>query len=249
MKQQVNFYLPQFHKQRVAFPATQLFSSLILIIMVLAGIYYYNLYKIQKPKKMLTQLQAQELQAVQELEKIEQAQIKQNTSQLLEREYQNLVKEQKSWILVSKTLSGDDHGNTHGFSEHLKAISRQMKSLRSQQSQHMWLTLIKFAKEGQHVGFEGKTDQPALVPKFLSSLTQEAAFTGNKFEVFQMYRSETQPNEIDFAIYSKLKKETEGGAESADAITAGDNTLADIVKKIMPANKSINTVRENKRSE
>lgn len=82
---------------------------------------------------------------------------------------------------VSGVLQRGELGSTDGFSGYFQAFARQSVP-------GLWLTSITIA--GQDIGIQGRTLDPALVPGYISRLTQEPLLQGKSFASLQIKQAE-----------------------------------------------------------
>ncbi|SFD95406.1 PilN domain-containing protein [Massilia yuzhufengensis] len=78
---------------------------------------------------------------------------------------------------VSGVLQRGELGDTNGYAGYLKAFARQGLT-------GLWLTSLSIA--GKDIGIKGRTTDPALVPGYISRLTQEPLLQGKSFASLQI---------------------------------------------------------------
>ena len=78
---------------------------------------------------------------------------------------------------VSGVLQRGELGDTNGFSGFFKAFARQSVP-------GLWLTGVSVA--GTNIGIKGRTLDPALVPGYITRLTQEPQLQGKSFASLQI---------------------------------------------------------------
>ena len=201
MKQQINLYQPVFRKQKKVFSAIAMLQvSLIALsfFILTAGYSFLQLHR----------LQAQEVAATQNLDKIKdsiatiQARGKdETTAKLLGQEISRITSEIEQKQHISELLKQGAFTNTEGFTRHFEAIARQHVD-------GTWLTDIKIANGGSMLQLDGIAFSAELVPVYLEKLLQEKVFTGTAFNVVGLERSETNPEQITFQVATNIEDKT-----------------------------------------
>ncbi len=114
-------------------------------------------------------------------------------SRSLEAELARLQKERDAKSQLVALLAGRSIGNTSGFSNFLEGVARRRVP-------GMWVRGLTLADGGTHVGIQGSTLEPELVPRFLQALAHERSFEGTEFHTFEMVRPKDDTVRIDFAL-------------------------------------------------
>ncbi len=112
----------------------------------------------------------------------------------------NLVLLEKKLISkkrVLDVLSGQKLGNTTGFSNQFKGLARQTIN-------GLWLTKLHFLEGGSILDFQGKVQNPALVPQYLKALSSEQIFKGTEFHSFIIQKNASQTS-LDFKFNNLIK--------------------------------------------
>jgi len=194
VSQQINLFNPQLRKQKKHFSALTMAQSLGLLLAGALMLYGYLAYQVRTTVKLEADLShsLDSQQAV--LAKLSaEASSKQKNKQL-EDELAHLGQAIKGRQKILDTLQAGDFGNTKGFAEHLRALSRQ--------SVHgLWLTGFVITGAGNDTQISGRTLQPELVPAYINRLKQEPVMRGKSFDVLEM----SQPTE-DLSGKDKDKK-------------------------------------------
>ena len=105
---------------------------------------------------------------------------------------------------VMDVLRSGELGDTHGFSDHLKAFARQS-------FEGVWLTGLSIATAGRDVSIEGRALQAAYVPNYLKRLNGENAMGGHPFSELVIQepapdpaaKPEVRPNYVEFRLTTK----------------------------------------------
>ena len=82
--------------------------------------------------------------------------------------------------------------NTTGFSEFFVAFARQHIS-------GIWLTGFEISGSGESMRLQGRTIDPAQVPRYVQRLSAERSLIGKEFEVFTLARPEKKADKGDEA--------------------------------------------------
>jgi hypothetical protein len=181
VSQQINLFNPLLRKQKKYFSAVTMAQAL---AMVLVGVMLFSAY-INYQLRVVTKQEAElshSLQSSQKaLEKLAAVARDKKRDAQLEAEVVRLSQQIASREKVLKTLQSGSLGNTKGFSEHLRALSRQ--------SVHgLWLTGFVIAGAADDTEISGRTLQPELVPVYINRLKQEPALQGKSFDVLEMHQ-------------------------------------------------------------
>jgi Tfp pilus assembly protein PilN len=109
----------------------------------------------------------------------------------LEEEILKSETEVKSMQQVFETLRKGEFGNTKGYSEYLRAYSRQIVG-------GVWLTGLSIYGAGNEIGIKGRATRPELIPTYISRLKSEAVMQGKTFATLEMQVPEAeQTNKAD----------------------------------------------------
>ena len=179
MSQQINLFNPIFLKQEKYFSATTMAQALGLIVvgvLCLAGYLGFQSYKLQKQgvetSNQLVLVQSQ-------LAKVNAEFGPRQKNKALEQELREAEAELLSLQQVSGILEKGELGNTKGYSEYLRAFSRQVVS-------GLWLTGFSIYGAGNEIAVQGRVLQPALVPVYIARLKREQIMQGKSFSALEM---------------------------------------------------------------
>jgi len=109
-------------------------------------------------------------------------------SKLLEDQVVDLEKQIAARLRVRELLGQGIFSNTTGYSDYFVAFARQHVS-------GLWLTGFDITGAGEDMRLQGRTSDPALVPRYVQRLSAEQPLAGKEFQVFTMSR----PSEKDGA--------------------------------------------------
>lgn len=179
MSQQINLFNPAFRKQKKYFSAVamaQALGLLLLGMLVLAG--FVN-YQVQKAGQEAAAATTQLAQTKEQLVKANAENVPRAKSKALEEEIKKSEAEVASLQKVFDILKKEDFGNTKGYSEYMRAFSRQIVS-------GLWLTGFGIRGAGNEIAVQGKALQPELVPAYIGRLKNEPIMHGKSFETLEM---------------------------------------------------------------
>nr|WP_218892725.1 hypothetical protein [Duganella sp. 1224] len=87
---------------------------------------------------------------------------------------------------VSAVLQGGALGNTNGYAEYFRALSRQNVS-------GLWLTGVTINGAGNDIGVQGRAMQATLIPNYIARLTGERVMHGKSFASLDIGRPDAAP--------------------------------------------------------
>jgi len=87
---------------------------------------------------------------------------------------------------VENVLRGGALGNTSGYAEYFRALSRQNVN-------GLWLTGVTIVGAGADIGVQGKAMQPTMIPNYIARLTAEKIMRGKTFASLKIDRAMAAP--------------------------------------------------------
>ncbi|MES2364865.1 MAG: fimbrial assembly protein [Pseudomonadota bacterium] len=179
MSQQINLYNPLFRKQEKYFSTATMLQALGLILLGSLLVYGFAWYRTSTLEKQSVQTE-KSFQATQmRLAQTSAAFGPRHPSKLLQDEVAQMDGQVKARAQIIKLLNTGELGNTRGFSEYLRALSRQTLS-------GLWITGFHVTGTGSDMAINGRTLQPELVPVFINHLKKEPALAGKTFSMLEM---------------------------------------------------------------
>jgi hypothetical protein len=106
----------------------------------------------------------------------------QQSNQLLQDEVQHLEKQTAEQNEIIETLKSGAVGNTIGYSEYMRAFSRQVV-------QGLWLTGFKVTGDAAQISLSGGVLNPELLPAYIQRLGKERIMQGKTFSTLKMQQS------------------------------------------------------------
>ena len=182
MSQQINLFNPIFMKQRKYFSLLAMFQALGMIIAGSLIFYGYAIYQVDQ-----LNLQLQENTKRYNTEQMRLARYvaefsPQQSNQLLQDEVQRLEKQTAEQNEIIETLKSGAVGNTIGYSEYMRAFSRQVV-------QGLWLTGFKVTGDAAQISLSGGVLNPELLPAYIQRLGKERIMQGKTFSTLKMQQS------------------------------------------------------------
>jgi Tfp pilus assembly protein PilN len=185
MSQQINLFNPLFRKQGFSFasPAALLFGIVIAIAIVAASAVYI------KRQLSIAQIGAQVTAAAHSEAAASYAGLaaelaRQKPNAAFEAEVAALEARLRGRQQIIEALNGGAVGNTEGFSNYMRAFSRQIVD-------GLWLT--GFDITGNELALQGRTASADLVANYLKLLNQEEALRGRQFAALRISQPPPEP--------------------------------------------------------
>lgn len=179
MSQQINLYNPLFRRQKKYFSTLTMLQALGLILLGSLLVYGYASYRTsgleQRSVQTAKSYQAAQVRLAQAIAEFGPRQ----PSKLLQDEVARMDDQVKARSQVIDLLGKGDLGNTQGFSEYLRALSRQTLG-------GLWITGFHVAGTGSDMAIKGRALQPELVPVFINRLKKEPVLAGKTFGMLEM---------------------------------------------------------------
>lgn len=173
-RQQINLFNPQFLPQKQVLTARTMAFALLVLAGGIAGLASYG--------RMQTARLQQEAEAgAVRLQKQQARLASVNTDfaprakdREIEREIAEAQAQLASLRSIAHVVERGELGDTAGYAGYFKALARQS-------TPGLWLTGVSVSAAGRDIGIRGRTTDPALVPNYLTRLTQEPLMQGKSF--------------------------------------------------------------------
>jgi len=215
MSQQINLFNPVFMKQRKYFSLLTMVQALGMIIAGSLIFYGYAVYQVGQLRKQVEQ-NSQRYNAEQtRLAGFMTEFSPQHSIQLLQNEVQDLDKQVAVQNQIIETLKSGALGNTTGYSEYMRAFSRQVV-------QGLWLTGFKVTGDAAQISLSGGVVDPQLLPLYIQHLGREKIMKGKTFSNLKMQQTKVDqaagsskeqdasaPRYIEFTLHSSANKEAD----------------------------------------
>ena len=203
MSQQINLFNPIFLKQRKYFSLLTIFQALGLIVLGSLFFYGYALYQVgqlkQQSEESTRRFNAEQARLARYTTEFS----PQQANQTLQAEVWRLEKELAEQTRMVDTLKSGSVGNTTGYSQYMRAFSRQVV-------QGLWLTGFKVTGDAAQISLSGGVLDPELLPIYIQRLGREQAMQGKSFSTLQMQQAKTEVGKesrsavryVEFTMYS-----------------------------------------------
>lgn len=179
MSQQINLCNPVFMKRRKSFSLPTMLQALGLIVVGSLICYEYAAYQIgqlnNQSEESIKRYNAEQAR----LARIAAEFSPQQANRLLLDEVQRLEKQVAEHSEAIEILKSGVIGNTTGYSEYMRAFSRQVVP-------GLWLTGFKVTGDAKQISLSGGVVNPELLPVFIQRLGKESIMQGKTFSTLQM---------------------------------------------------------------
>ncbi|OGS93747.1 MAG: fimbrial assembly protein [Gallionellales bacterium GWA2_59_43] len=204
MSQQINLFNPAFVRKRQQFSLTTMLQGLGLILLGSLGLFGYAKYQVQQME--LRAVESRRLFNAEQLELGSRAAefSAQRNDQVLQEEVQQLERQLKEQTDLVEVLKSGALGNSAGYSEYMRAFSRQMV-------QGLWLTGFDVSGDGAQLSLRGAVVHPDLLPAYIQRLRREGVMQGKTFAELQMQQAKADkpgvaPRYVEFVLRSTMEE-------------------------------------------
>jgi len=204
MSQQINLFNPIFLKQRKYLSLLTMLQALGLIVLGSLFFYGYALYQVaelkQQAEESTRRYSAEQARLARHSAKFSPQQARQALQNEV-RDLENAVAEQTQLV---DTLKSGSIGNTTGYSQYMRAFSRQVV-------QGLWLTGFKVVGDATQISLSGGVLEPELLPIYIQRLNREISMQGKSFATLQMQQPKVEQGSagasasaryVEFAMHS-----------------------------------------------
>ena len=202
MSQQINLFNPIFMKQRKYFSLLTMLQALGMVVAGSLLFYGYALYQVDQLRKQsqegATRLVAEQARLARFSAEIS----PQQANNQLRDEVQQLAKKVADQAEMIETFKSGAIGNTTGYSEYLRAFSRQIVP-------GVWLTGFSLKGDAAQISLSGGVTNPELLPAYIQRLGKEDIMRGKTFSMLQMQQpkatdkdAKAAPRYVEFTLHS-----------------------------------------------
>jgi hypothetical protein len=205
MSQQINLFNPIFLKQRKYLSLLTMLQALGLILLGSLFFYGYALYQVEQLKQQSEESTRRFNAEQARLARYTAEFSPQQANQTLRADVQRLEKELAEQTRMVDTLKSGSVGNTTGYSQYMRAFSRQVVH-------GLWLTGFKVTGDAAQISLSGGVLDPELLPIYIQRLSRERAMQGKSFSTLQMQQAKTESGKenktaaaaryVEFTMYS-----------------------------------------------
>ncbi|WP_334190917.1 PilN domain-containing protein, partial [Noviherbaspirillum sp.] len=178
MSQQINLFNPIFLKQKKYFSAVTMAQALGLILLGSALLSAYTNYRVTELAREADATTAQLASAQAQLNKLNAEFGPRQKSALIEQQTKAAELEVAELKQVVDFLTRGEFGNTNGYSEYMRAFSRQIVP-------DLWLTGFAISGAGSEIALQGRALKAELVPAYISKLKRETVLQGKSFAALE----------------------------------------------------------------
>jgi hypothetical protein len=214
MSQQINLFNPVFMKQRKYFSLLTMLQALGMIIAGALIFYGYAIYQVGQLKRQADENSKRYIAEQVRLSGFMAEFSQQHSMQLLQNEVQRLSSQLAEQNQIIDTLKSGALGNTTGFSEYMRAFSRQVVH-------GLWLTGFKVTGDAAQISLSGGVLNPQSLPVYIQHLGRESIMKGKTFSNLNMQQTRIDQDKgkkstaanspgrpyIEFTLYSSPAKE------------------------------------------
>jgi len=204
--QQINLYRPIFRKQEKKFSAVAMLQAGAAIVAGIVVIYVVMWWQIGSLRAEVRQADKQAAAAAKRLEDGLKRFGAGAKNKSLEDQVAELEKQIAARTRLHDLLGRGLFSNTSGYSEFFVALARQHVP-------GMWLTGFDITGAGEQMRLQGRTTDPAQVPRYVQRLAAEPVLAGKEFQVFVLTRMQEKDGRrvempyVDFLLRTGASKE------------------------------------------
>lgn len=215
MSQQINLFNPLFRRKGFSPTSANAMLSVVGAAVGLAALYgIYQDHRTRDAARSAQEVAQQhgEVTAFREKLAAQLAQQKPNTE--LATELSQIEARLKGRQDVVDALNSGAIGTTGGFSEYMRAFSRQTVN-------GLWLTGFDISSAGNEFTIQGRTLSADLLPSYLMRLKSEKALQGRQFAALRISQPKPEPV-APGAPAAQARDESKGAADAKSAAVAKD---------------------------
>ena len=208
MSQQINLLNPLLKKQRDFLSLRTMVQALGFIIAGSLFFYGYAFYQASQLTKQFEENNQRYNADQARLASFAQEFSPQSANELVQAEVSRLEKELDSKKELGEALKSSAGGSSAGFSEYMRAFSRQIV-------QGLWLTGFEIADDGMKISLSGRALNPELLPVYIQRIGKEAVMQGKTFATLEIEAGADEgaspgsaPRYVAFRLDSKAGDET-----------------------------------------
>ena len=211
--QHVNFYQDEF-QFHLNWRLVGIVGSVVFVLLIFAG---YNISQVFTANQLSAELSTKQ-NLLKNLEQtyssLEVAAKPRARDMNLLASLERLKRDNTEKLRALNYLSGNDAGNTTGFSFLMEGLGRKRDNI-----DDLWLKNITFSRGGYDMRLAGSSYQADLLPKFIKILSNEEIYKDREFKNIKLSRSDKNSKVIDFIVDTQYQVE-EKNPESGEASMA-----------------------------
>ena len=201
MSQQINLFNPIFMKQRKYFSLLTMLQALGMIVAGSLLFYGYAIYQVGELRKQSEESTKRYSAEQQRMVRFAAEFSPQQANRTLQDEVQRMEKQSTDQAELIETIKSGAVGNTTGYSEYMRAFSRQMV-------QGLWLTGFRVTGDAAQISLSGAVLNPELLPAYIQRLGKEGVMQGKAFSTLQMQQPKDGASQgaaaryVEFTLHS-----------------------------------------------
>ena len=202
MSQQINLINPAFVTQRKHFSLLTMLQALVMIVAGSLLFYGYALYQVEQMGKQSAESGKRYNAEQANLARYAAEFSPQQANQALQDEVRRLEKRVAEQAELIEVIKSGAVGNTSGYSEYMRAFSRQV-------AQGLWLTSFRVTGDAAQISLSGAVTNPELLPAYIQRLSKESVMRGKTFANLQMRQPkvasqgvDATPRYVEFTLHS-----------------------------------------------
>jgi len=191
IEQRINLYQDRFRERRLLLSATQLGA---LVIVSLVGIAIWSFFlqtDFEDARRLNLTLKERQTSISDELNAVNAELTKLLADNRMDEKIAGVSREISARRKVLNFVDANQFGSGQGFSSYLVSLSRL-------HIDNLWLDEINLAEN--YLRIHGSALDAELVPIYFDQFSEEIAFQGNRFDVFELERDENTSWKVDFEI-------------------------------------------------
>jgi hypothetical protein len=196
---QINLYNPAFKRQKKYFSAVAMVQSLLLVVLGIILFSFYATHQVAQLEKLSGETDQRLAVDQARLAEFQSQYSPQQEAQLQESELKKLEARASAQQTLVDTLKNGSIGNTQGYSEYMRAFSRQVVN-------GLWLTNFDLTGDAAQITLSGGVLSPELLPAYVQKLSQEKIMRGKSFSALQMQQPKAESGRpvhyIEFTLQS-----------------------------------------------
>lgn len=186
MSQQINLFNPILLRRKKYFSALAMVQALALILIGSLLVAVYVNYRSSGLRSEAGKTSAQLGVALAQQARVNAEFGQRGPNPALAAELRKTDADVKALQQIFDLLQTGAIGNTRGYSEYLRAFSRQI-------TDGLWLTGLTIQGAGTEIALQGRTLRPDLVPAYISRLTREPVMRGKSFSMLEIQQPQPEP--------------------------------------------------------
>ncbi len=191
IEQRINLYQERFRERRLLLSATQL-GVLVIVSLVTIAIWSFLVQTdLDEATRLNLTLKERRSTITDELNAANAELTKLLADNRMDEEIAGVSREISARRKVLNFVDANQFGSGQGFSSYLVSLSRL-------HIDNLWLDEIRLAEN--YLRIHGSALDAELVPVYFDRFSEEVAFQGNRFDVFEVERDDATTWKVDFEI-------------------------------------------------